>query len=147
MKFIDMELGLNDVSWKLLKHLTKFKPELHLIREEDNYQFDTSTWYNGRERGFCLHMFKFNNRNQHLYICWSEHRNSDDIRIFNITCKQLNGINPLKIEDLSDKDIEARFFNSSVCYPMNDLIGAGHHIMGLIKNYHNIMIVDRVISE
>lgn len=75
MRIGDLTFGLNEQAIKVLKMLSRVDIDLR------GSFIDTSPWYNGRERGFCLsihnHLIKDDDRAMHIAVF--EHRNSDNI--------------------------------------------------------------------
>ena len=89
MKIADSTFGINPQALKVLKLLSKKSAFFF----ESNFNTETHTWYNGREKGFTISMRPYFPRFSHIHIAVFEHRNSDNICALLWTTKSwyLNG--------------------------------------------------------
>lgn len=88
---------------------------------EDIFDTETSTFYNGREKGICLAIKGYRFTPNRLVIVFGENRNSDSI--FVAQWIEHNGINPPALSGLTDKAYnERRYFNYDELCPAVDYI-------------------------
>ena len=144
--FVDFRLKLSGLAWQVL-HAIDGEPSFAPWDEaKGEYKLDceTTAFYNGRERGFCLkvaHEERFA-RGGFLYVCFAENRSSDDIVVYSWIGRHM--INPPTGTDITDATYKrAKYFKA--------VDAAVEHIRGLMKDYlageEHIAVVEEVLTS
>jgi hypothetical protein len=95
---IDTTLGLNKNALKIMRLVAKCLRGV----KADNGIVRTSAWYNGRERGVVISVHKAGKPNETYSIVIVEHRNSDDIVVYNWLMPKWD-VNPPTVADFTDE--------------------------------------------
>lgn len=81
MKIVDTNFQMNEQAAKILKLLTSKECNTENWFGDVEVDVETTLWYNGRERGFCLRFTHNLDVIDSLYIVVTEVRNGDNIQI------------------------------------------------------------------
>jgi len=104
-KIGDLSFGLNKQVLTILTLLSHTDIEV----DDDEIDFDTYPWYNGRERAVCIKIQRFLS-NRILLVVFGEHRNSDDIFVDIWEVSKLRNSNCPTIDDFTDEAFKNRKF-------------------------------------
>lgn len=124
----DLTFGLNEQAYKVLKELSKVK----IDSLSGDVNITTSTFYNGREKGFCLTVTNYNYLKSTFCILCYEHRSSDAIIVSSF--ERGYNINPVTLTECIEHK-EYKVWDKKLEFKAGTFKKVADAIIGLITVY------------